>query len=149
MKNIWKWIVAVLAVSLFFFGGWFWFEKGRNLDRNEALILSEYDQSGTNEQKQSDDLKSDVIVDTSNWKTYRNEALRLSFKYPDTFRLDESIRDDGHVVSVMEYDENARDLDNKPIPDYYAPIVVNFQKDLNNSHIIGGDWVGKKKVFKF
>ncbi|QQS21370.1 MAG: hypothetical protein IPL87_02565 [Candidatus Moraniibacteriota bacterium] len=88
-------------------------------------------------------------IETSNWKTYRNESLKLSFKYPNTFRLDEVAREDGHVVSVMEYDENKRDLYNKPIPGYSSPVTISYWRDLNDPHLGGGDWAGKKQYSNF
>ena len=95
------------------------------------------------------DQEIGILASLKIWKTYRNEALKLSFKYPDTFRLDEVARDSGHVVSVMEYDENAKDLAQKPMPGYFSPISLYFWKDLNNPYLKGGEWIGQKKYSNF
>lgn len=96
------------------------------------------------------DREIGILASLKIWKTYRNEALKLSFKYPDTFRLDEVARDNsGQVVSIMEYDENARDLAQKPMPGYFPAISLYFWEDLNDPYLKGGEWIGQKKYNNF
>jgi len=70
MKNIW--IIVVFSVSLSFLGWWFWFEKGRNLDRNEAPI--------TNERIVEDTWKAEENI--GNWKTNRYKEFGFEVKLP-------------------------------------------------------------------
>lgn len=135
-------IPMILLVALF--GGWLVFrgQKGAQESYKPPMVAEDPTQN-------PEDIQPSMDIDTSNWKTYRNEALKLSIKYPNVFKLDEKQREDGHVVSFMEFNQNARDLSNKPIPGYFSPITISYWKDINDSYLRGGKWVDQKKYKNF
>lgn len=89
------------------------------------------------------------LVDTSDWKTYRNDLLELSVKYPSTFRVNNTQTEDGCVVSFQEFDKDAKDLGGQSVPGYYDVISICHWNDINDSYLKGGSWAGEKKYKDF
>ena len=143
-KTLFIFLAFLLVVTLV--TGWFVYRA--KVAGNVAHPISEKSISSPPEKhpETSQDIPS---VDTSDWKTYRNETLKFSVKYPGTFKLGENSGEDGHVVSFMEFDQNARDLSNQPIPGYFSPITIYYWQDINNSYLKGGEWEGEKKYTNF
>lgn len=66
--------ILVLAVIVLAVSFWFWAQKQKNTQKPvEEVIVNQ-------EQKNTD-------IDTSDWKTYRNEELGIEFKYPDDWNI--------------------------------------------------------------
>lgn len=84
-------------------------------------------------------------IDTSSWKTYRNDEYGFEVKYPEEFKVDDNPTDTGHVVSFMEFDENAKNLSGQKIPGYFPAISIYRWEDINNFDLKGGTWEGEKK----
>ncbi|QQR78063.1 MAG: hypothetical protein IPJ68_03140 [Candidatus Moraniibacteriota bacterium] len=88
-------------------------------------------------------------IDTSDWKTYRNDTLKLSVKYPTAFKVDSESTDIGCVVMFMEFDGDAKDLTGQKIPGYFLVISINRWEDINNPELKGGSWEEEKKYENF
>lgn len=93
--------------------------------------------------------QSDTPIDTSDWKTYRNEEYGFEVKYPKEFRLDTKPRNNGFIVSFLEFDKNAIDLTGSTQPGYYPQISLYQWNDINDPNLKGGNWEGEKLYKNF
>ncbi len=94
--------------------------------------------SDTNPDSQAD-------TKTKNWIMYKNDTLKFSVEYPEVFKIDDNPTDSGRVVSFMEFDENAKNLNGQKKPDYFPAISIYQWKDINNQDLKGGNWEEEKK----
>ncbi len=78
-----------------------------------------------NQNQTSGELKPEEKIDTSNWKTYRNERYGFSFKYPKDWKV-ENIK--GRYPAPIY----------KEFPLILSPINTNNKKGLEKLHFIIG-----------
>jgi len=93
------------------------------------------------------DTNTDSQADTKtkNWKTYKNDTLKFSVEYPEALKIDDSPTDIGRVVSFMEFDENAKNLNGQKNPGYFPAISIYQWKDINDQDLKGGSWEEERK----
>lgn len=133
-----KALIAVLVLLLLLLSGGFYLWKMKTV-KEEILSSSEDVPVETTVDP------VDVSVDTSDWKTYRNEEYGFEMKYPKGFNINNTPTDSGRIVSFEEFDENAKDLAGQKIPGYFPVISIYRWEDINNFDLKGGSWEGEKK----
>lgn len=169
MQNISKRLILVVAVLIIAIvaGGWFWYARQKmTASLMEGEIKTIYTFPGQNvpddqspetqvsKGNEPDNIKALISndspidsVNTSDWKTYRNEAMGFEIKYPKNFTLDTKKTETGHLVSFMEYDKNAKDLSGKSIPGYYAQATIYHWTDINDESLRDGSRWGEKSPY--
>ncbi len=95
------------------------------------------------------DSNSQGNSQTQNWEIYQNDTLKFSVEYPETFKIDAAPTDTGRIVSFLEFNENAKNLNGQKIPGYFPVISIYQWKDINNPDLKGGSWEGEKKYTNF
>lgn len=92
---------------------------------------------------------SQEVSQFQDWKTYQNDTMKFSVKYPGVFKIDSNPTDTGHIVSFLEFDENAKNLNGQKNPGYFPVISIYQWKDINNQDLKGGNWEEEKKYTNF
>jgi hypothetical protein len=134
------WVIAIFGILVAGAAGWFWYGK----KENQTLFQSENNQFRQKPESESNAADHNSL-DTSEWKTYRNDALGFDVAYPSAFKVDEKLTDSGRVVSFMEFNEEAKNLSGQPAPGYFPVISIYRWEDINDPDLKGGSWEGEKK----
>lgn len=71
-------------------------------------------------------------VDTSNWKTYTNNAYNFSLKYPSSYTVEEQSNGNSKLLSVIIKNPNPNSGGGSPQPFIEAVVFKNDANDLNN-----------------
>jgi hypothetical protein len=130
--------LAAVLVALIVIAGAFWYLKPFPTVVNQPDVVTESPIPTLPR------IEPENLIDTADWKTYRNDRLKFSVGYPDTFRIDTTSTDTGHIVSFLEYNENAKNLDGQNIPGYFPVISIYQWEDINSPDLKGGSWEGEK-----
>lgn len=80
-------IPMMLAVLLL--GGWFLFREPQKIPESQ------------NPPQKPEDIKPSANIDTSNWKTYRNEEYGFELKYPDSWSSSEAVAEYNSSISLV------------------------------------------------
>jgi len=128
-----KIIITVVLIVLIVGGFWVW-------KNNQEKVKMSQQQNQSQNEKQAQNQQTEV--NTSDWKTYRNEKYGFEMKYPDTFLLKESDeiqwKEAGIIVQFSVFDEKNRDLEGKKNPGYFMYMNVAYWDDINNKYAKGG-----------
>jgi hypothetical protein len=83
MKKYLKIILSIFLLCLILGGGWFWYaSKKQSLQEKVAAEeVVQKNEASINQEDAITVVKQNL--DTSTWKTYRNEDIGIEFKYPD------------------------------------------------------------------
>lgn len=103
-----KMIVVVAIAVILAFGAGFWVWKNyQDVAQQEAQ----------NQEQQKNEQKKDEqeVMDTSDWKTYRNEEFGIEFKYPENLLYIKEIVDSADIldISIIQNGRQGNDV-NKP-----------------------------------
>jgi hypothetical protein len=135
-------IYALIAFVLLALGAGFWAWK------KQVNWITSQDQIKKEEIAKTNTDVTDTS-DTFDWKTYRNEKFGFEVKYPSVFKINDKPTDSGHIVSFMEFDEKAKNLNGQITPGYFPVISIYKWDDINDSDLKGGNWEGEKKYVNF
>ncbi len=118
-------IIIILIIS----AGVFYYTKNQNTALRQP----------NNKQKSSSDIE--VItsdVDTSDWKTYRNEKLRFEFKYPKNWEY--NVRGSG----IVEFKDKTKKVYYEGNETYLVSVSVRELNDITSVKDYIRDWKGSK-----
>jgi hypothetical protein len=135
-----RYLYVVLGIGIVVLGGVFWV-WGKKIQ--PAHFQSQKPVEEVLETPKTENLE------TNGWKTYKNDALKLNIRYPSAFRIDDTPRQSGHVVSFLEFDGKAKGLSGQPAPGYFPVISIGQWSEINDFYLIGGWWEGQKKYTNF
>lgn len=133
-----KSLLTLLALALILGGGIFvWFQTKSVVDPVIPPV--------------SDPVVAEPVVaepqsiDTSDWKTYRNEEYGFEFRYPkELTQSDKQATNNGLIVTLLGFNPNARNLMGESKPGYYPNVYLYAWNDINNSYLKGGTWEGER-----
>ncbi len=79
-------------------------------------------------------------LDTSDWKTYRNEELGIEFKYPGDWELEDNQKYKFHSI-YLSSPETKKLVENKRIPYFYNiaivyyPSILDEEENINSNNV--------------
>jgi len=156
MKKLNLIVIGVLAGAILAGGFYLWSQKKTNLNEtNEKKIVvddrQKQDQQNRQKQNQQEQKKQQVKndsnsteeqIDTSNWKTYRNEELGFEVKYPEKWYKIINTKDQNNKKELQEV-IFLGDKDNVPGKLRGAGLVDNitikYSSDINRLFAFNDD----------
>ena len=164
MKKLNLIVIGVLAVAVLAGGFYLWSQKKTNLnqinkqkvvvddgqkqnqqnqqEQNQQQIKNDNQGKNNQEQKENNPNTTEEKIDTSNWKTYRNEELGFEVKYPEKWYKIINTKDQNNKKELQEV-IFLGDKDNVPGKLRGAGLVDNitikYSSDINRLFAFNDD----------
>ena len=123
-------IVGLFAIGAVGFASWKYFGGGSELEKQTQPVYSpEKEKTVPQVKKQEEIIPSGKVNEMADWKSYRNEKYRYSFRYPIGATISEAPL--GDFIAVENYKENYEK--------YTGKICINIKYNQAELYISASD----------